>query len=1480
MLIKLLRKITGIFLLSLLVLLTGCLIIVQSPAFQTWAAKEVAQRISKSIGAKVEIRKVKIRFFDRAVIEGFYVEDLHKDTMLYVDKIEANFDDVYLNATHFDFDHVKLTDGQFNVRQFWNEDDLNIQFILDILDPPRKPGDTTHSIPPELFFWKAELENIDFTYEYRDSIPDSVFGMDYDHLKFTDIHARIDRFLIINDSLSGEIRNMQCREASGFEVKEFKSDFIISYNTMEFANLKAKTPKSEMVGKVRFDYTSYDDLTEFIDSVQIRSKIRSSRVNLEELSVFSEELRGFDLNVDVAGNLIGTVGNLRGRNMTIEFGQKTRMLGNFQFIGLPETDSMYYSLQMSELRTFAPDLTLIKTYPFITGKPLEIPQEIIDLGTLTYRGKLSGTLDNVSAEGELETAAGTATAEVNLRYNNEIEDYYYEGFVATKGFDLSKIIHSKPTLGIVAGDAIIHGESFNPDLMIASIDGTINSFTISGYPYQNIVVNGEVARNVYNGKLKISDPNLRLDFQGLADFTKLNSKFDFNASIDRIDLSALKLIQRDSAFIISTEIVSNFTGNNLDNLYGQIELMNSTMTYGTQRFRMEDLLLEASGSPYDREIKLYSDMADAEISGAFRLAAMQDEISDVLNTFLPSYTRINTTKTPLDFNENFHFSANIKDISLLQELFFPELEFQRGTQVSGRFDSGRSLIQVDVNAPSFTASGVRFDQVKTSATADNNRLSISASSPLMSITDSVSIKHVNIQGDVLTDSMGIKLGWASKASLTASDAELNAKAIFKGDNIRLNLLPSLLLIGDTIWQVNEGNSLTISKGAVDIDNMAFSHGTEFVRVDGKLSKDPNDEVDVVLDNFSLKNLNPFISENDIQLSGTTKGIISFSEISKQLLFKSNLEFKGIQINNDFIGDGSLISKWDPENKRVLLDGFLGTKEFRKLAFNGHFSPDKKENSIDLKCEIRNLRLELFKPYVTDLFSNISGLLDGDLHLTGSLEKPVVNGELSFDKRTFVTVDILNTRYQVLDKVQIRKNLIFSKTLMLRDVNQNIARCDIKITHNYFKDFILDVRIDADKIQALNTNETQSDLFFGTGYVTGNFRAYGPIDNVIMDINAKTEKGTIFNLPLSGTSDVSQKDFIVFESASQKAETKKQKKKKKESRGYELNFNLEVTPEAEARLLFDPKIGDAISGNGSANLRLEVTEAGDFNVYGDYNIDKGEYLFTLQTVINRKFIVQKGGVISFRGDPYDADINLSAAYRVRTSLFELVKNIDSTAAVKRQIDVDALLKLTGKMMQPLVNFDIVLPNADEQTRNLLKSQIVNEDDLNRQVFSLVVFRSFLPSQSIASTASNIGIVGTNVSELLTNQLNNMLSQLSKDINIGVNYAQGDITSNDQVNVNVSTAIFNDRVQIDGSFGNAGTTANTNVSNTTNLVGEFNIEIKVTADGNVRIKVFNRSNQYLLVTNDVPYTQGVGVFYRREFDEVKDLKRKRKNKPLIQ
>jgi hypothetical protein len=114
----------------MMLLLTGCLIVFQNARFQTWLAQEAAKRLSEAIGAPVSIGKVKIRFFDRASISDFYVEDLHGDTLLFIGNLEANFDDVYLGFKHFDFERVAITNGQFNVRQFAGEEDLNIQLSL------------------------------------------------------------------------------------------------------------------------------------------------------------------------------------------------------------------------------------------------------------------------------------------------------------------------------------------------------------------------------------------------------------------------------------------------------------------------------------------------------------------------------------------------------------------------------------------------------------------------------------------------------------------------------------------------------------------------------------------------------------------------------------------------------------------------------------------------------------------------------------------------------------------------------------------------------------------------------------------------------------------------------------------------------------------------------------------------------------------------------------------------------------------------------------------------------------------------------------------------------------------------------------------------------------------------------------------------------------------------------------------------------
>jgi hypothetical protein len=1263
---------------------------------------------------------------------------------------------------------------------------------------------------------------------------------------------------------------MKLTEASGFKVNDFSSDFVIAYTMMDFSNLHVQTPLSSLDGKVHFEYDEYDDLSDFIEKVQMRGKIRKSSINLDEIAVFAPELRGLNQQIAYSGGFKGSIDHLKGFNTMLSFGQESHFIGSFKMDGLPDIDIMEFDYNVVEMQTSRADLQTLEMYPFYNKTKIFVPEMFDKAGVVSYRGSLSGTIDNVVVLGKVSTDLGELDADFHLWYRNDVQQYAYEGKFGTTNFMLGDLLSLKPRIGNLAFTTEVKGLGFNEDQLKTSITGTIPFIELNGYSYSNIALNGIVNGKTYDGKLSINDPNFIMDFSGLIDLTKGQPEFDFKADVDRINVTGLKLIKRDSALVISTQITSNFTGKTIDQLEGQIELAETSVQYGSEKFHVDDILLESKGEPDAKSIHVFSDILDASIQGSFRLASLPDAISKVLNSFLPSYTAI-TIKPNQSFNQNFTYDATIKDLGLPSKLFFPDIKIGKGTKLTGDFQSEGNQLHLAINSPEINISGVRFEQIKSRADAMNNRLKFDVSSMKMFITDSVQVNFISVSSDAVTDSLALKINWASRKSLKAADAQINANAHFEGSKINMQILPSLILIEDTLWQVNAENSITIDTGLVEFNNLSFTHQNEFIRIDGKVSERYTDELDVVLDNFQLRNLNPFIAESDFILEGSTRGIISFADLLGQPFFKSDLELKNIYLNGDFIGDGLVTSKWEPKTERILLDGQIKNSSVPKLAFNGYFIPSKSTNNIDLNLIMNNIQLSLFKKYVDDLFSDVTGLADGNIHLTGSLNEPITNGTVNL-KRTAVTIGLLNTRYFFAHEFKINKNSIQAKNIQLTDENSHTGKLDIKISHTNYDDFYFDVFLKANSLLALNTNESQSDLFYGKANATGTFRASGPLDNIVMDINAKTERGTVFYLPLTGTSDVSQQDFITFEKKGTTQTLNKLSSRKVSSKGYELNFNLEVTPDAEAFLLFDPKIGDIIKGNGRANLRMEVTEVGDFNIYGDYIIEKGDYLFTLQNVINKKFVVQKGGTISFKGDPYDADINLSAIYKVRTSLFDLVKNIDSSAAVKRTIDVNAIMNLSDKLMKPQIAFDITLPNADDNTINLFKSQIYSEDELNKQIFSLVMFRSFMPNQGGATETTGINGVGSNASELLSSQLSNMLSQLSDDVNIGVNYSQGGATAKDNVSVNLQTQLFNDRVSIDGNVGTANNL--TTSQNTTNMVGEFNVEVKLTGDGMVRIRVFNRSNQYLLLSNDVPYTQGVGLFYRREFENASDLFKKKK------
>jgi hypothetical protein len=275
------------------------------------------------------------------------------------------------------------------------------------------------------------------------------------------------------------------------------------------------------------------------------------------------------------------------------------------------------------------------------------------------------------------------------------------------------------------------------------------------------------------------------------------------------------------------------------------------------------------------------------------------------------------------------------------------------------------------------------------------------------------------------------------------------------------------------------------------------------------------------------------------------------------------------------------------------------------------------------------------------------------------------------------------------------------------------------------------------------------------------------------------------------------------------------------------------------------------------------------------------------LVKRKFNIKEGGQVYFNGDPLNARFNVTAVYETRATTYELIKN-EATLSnsevreAQRRTPVEVLLQLSGQLSSPSLEFDINLPenqgSAVSSTVNRkLEALRSNPNDLNQQVFGLILVNSFVLAESsnvLAGAGENTAL--SSVSKLFTNQLNRLADRYIKGVEVNVDidsyksqYGNGESASRvTELGIGISKQLFNDRltVSVGGNLDVEGTN-----SNASSFAGDFLLEYKLTEDGDYLLRVFRKSDyDVLLEENSV--RNGVSLFFRKEFD---GKKRKQKN-----
>lgn len=1443
--------------------------------------RSVTTYLSRELGTTIKIKSFYVDLRLSLEVNDLVVYDLKGDTLLATGQLKVRpSKDIF---TKMSFSSVSLDNTTFRLVKHENEEDLNMQFILDYFQSlsdtsvRTKATEKTH-----LQLGTLRLKNASFIYWDQNNDQPGIPGMDYAHLNISNILLDMEGLVLWGDSIQLRINRLSARDTSGIVLDHMQAArMIYSPTGIRTKGLIIETGSSRLDADLDFTFSHPYAFLDFIDSVHMDASIRKSTLMMSDLSPFAEELTVMKNKLVFSGTFEGSVSDFRAREFDLSFGTNSLISADVRLEGLPDIYSTYVTLDLHNLITNSADLEAFAVP--VEGGRIPLPEQISLLQTITVDGRFDGFYDDFITSMNFRTGIGNIFADLLVRKNRTTTRIHYSGQIRARNVDLEKMFGSSYAPSALHADLRLDGKGVSQKTIDARIDGKISFMSLLGNDFRDIMLGGVYTGNTFDGKVTIDDSKLRLDFSGLADFNEASPEFKCTVNIPHADLYKLNLSDLDETMVISTIISADFTGLKPDDISGEVSLNKTRYADSRGSYQMERLVLKSfSDHLFPKRLQINCDFFDFELAGSFVIQDMGESFKHFLSDYIVFEEFQPGTKTPIE--QDFYVFLKFRETETLRRLLMPSLVVSNDLSFSGTYTSKSQMLNTTLNSSVLGISGVKMTDVLLKSTSDRWQAKVELTGTEFIFRDSSErdTTTLGINKPVFTtmladQSIQFQLGWNDERPIARNKG--NIRGIFNtGIDIlgELRIIDADLVVNDSVWTISQGNKVKITRQQTHIESVEVSLGNQKITVNGNLPFNEHDTLMVGFRQWDLSNFDLITKGSGLDLDGVITGDLQLANLSNSPAFFSNLHINNLLMNREQLGDARIVSSWSSVDESVYLNAQLihigNVGAGRMLNLRGFYYPGLKANNLAFSLSLDNFRIKALSPFMSGIVSNVEGLASGELSINGSLQKPEIKGLISL-KRTGFVVDYLNTAYSLSHDFEISPSAINLNDLVLYDNQSNKAVVNGSITHDYLKNFRLKVRILPDNFMALNTNSSMNELFYGTARVSGGMEINGPFDDIFMNINAVTMKGTNIFIPLNTTATIEDYDYVVFVSRSDTLTSDKPKiAEKQPEQKFGLNLETQVTPDAGVKIFLPYNMGD-LEANGNGNLRMGINSNGDFSLLGDYIIKSGQFNFVFENLVRRRFDLLEGGRISWTGDPMDADIDIRGLYKVKTSVGSLGLVLDSTSSFRNRVNVDCIIHLSQQLFNPTIKFSIHLPNADDNVRQMVFSVLdtTNEAMMTQQMISLLVLGSF--SYSSGDQAG----LGSSSFNVLSNQLSNWLSQISKDFDIGLHYKPGDKISSEELEVALSTQLFNDRITIDGNFGVAGNRVQS--QNASNIVGDIDVNFLITRDGRLRLKAFNHSNVNSWYNSNsfekiAPYTQGVGITYKQEFDNFGDLFRRKK------
>ncbi len=1441
-------------------------------AFADWAANA----LEKQLGTKVEIGSINVGFLNYIIVNDLRVEDLDHKEMLKVARVSASINLFKLiTKGKVDISTAQLFGTKANLYKKTPNDDHNFQFVIDAFK-----SDDKESKPINLQINSLIVRHANINYDILSEPEKTQF--DTNHLKIQNAGFNLSLKQFTPDSLNVTLKRFAAKESnSGLDIKELALSVEGNADRVKCTNLLLRLPKSKLeIDTVNVHYPNFSkDKTFTFDKTTVNASVTPY-----DFKFLSDKVSKIDDQITLTTTLSGSDKELDITNLSLSSANNALSADAIAKVTDYSTSHPTFDAKINHMHVADGEVENIASRFIDDTSSL---QPIFRLGEINYNGTLTKNTASLNSEGELTTDAGALTYTASLS-----DDKLLDAKVATQNINLKQILQDDKfgTLNMNA-DAVIDLASKNK-IPLGNIKGTISNFEYSGYNYSNI--NLDVTNNATDIILKANseDENINITLDGtLSNIEQATKNITASLNVKNLNPHALHLTKEMAGESYSFNLDTHGSFADINNLSGNATIHDITLTTPDTKQNIENITIDAllNGSS-NQKINVSSDILDADITGRFKLDELLANFQNIVAHHLPLVVEQKPSTSGADINYNLTFY----DAPILHHFIDASYSVDRPVNINGTLNTNGNVLNLTCYAPKVTIENNKLEDVHIQCSSSNANMTLKLDAA-NNEDDSHTIGNIFATARNNKIESDIQLNNQAKDNLKL---DLISTTSFhnEGGHIKTNIdfMRSKLAINNDDWAISPAKISYCDK-QVECRNFKISNGNQYLEINGKASPNPNDSLVARLNDLEVAYILDLVNFHSVDFGGKASGQAIVNNIFGSPDANANLYVRDFSLAGGVMGDANILAHWDKEkdgiavNAHIVEDyssqiGLTGTKidVTGVTDVNGFILPKKEE--LELHVLADKTPANFLTGFIGSIFKDIDGRLSGHVDVVGPFNDINLIGAATAD----MSLKLAATKVPYCisgDSIRLGYHEFLFEDITLHDKQNNVGVLNGKMTHRNLANFTYDFNADITNLCAYNETEFNADKYLAQVWANGNIRVYGSDGHpMYIDADVSPCKGSVFAYDsatpdalisnsfidfhdiTNGKQEVDNQSFLTIEKDAESSDSLIINKGDYQYLGdLYMNVNIDLNPNCEIKLRMDNTKDGYISTFGNGTFRANYYNKGSFQLFGNYNITSGRYRLYLQDLVYRNLDIQEGSKVEFNGNPFDANIHLICKHEINSvPLSDLTTTKAFTS--NNKVKVDCYLDITGHLDNMDLSFKFELPNVSEETRQLVRSMINSDEEMNKQMIYLLGFQRFYPNELAQSNIEEYGTQAVNslLSSTISGQINQLLSNMigsRSKWNFGTGITTGENGWQDlDVEGMLSGRLLNDRLLINGAFGYR----DNSLTNQANFIGDFEVKYRIWENGDFYAKAYNQTNDRYF-TKATLNTQGIGVSFQHDFEK---------------